>query len=172
MRTGSSGKDGSLWPQRSISSSCLALACCSPSTVKNGTCMPKVPRVLTAGTCVSLFFLSLPLEVAIRFFCKMATALLRSSIARLAASSFCWLSDAFFEISFWRKSTLLCRQLVLRTMLFSIVQTSIPGTSCAYAVLVASAMPTARTRDFSIIIPARSRDAATPPEARGLERLR
>jgi hypothetical protein len=37
-------------------------------------------------------------------FCKIATALLRSSIARLAASSFCWLSDAFFEISYWRKS--------------------------------------------------------------------
>jgi hypothetical protein len=81
----------------------------------------------------------------------MATALLRSSIARLAASRFYWLSDAFFEISFWRKSTLLCRQLVLRTMLFSIVQPSTPGTSCAHAVLVASAMPTARTRGFSIM---------------------
>jgi hypothetical protein len=43
---------------------------CSPSIVKNGTCMPKSARVLTAGTCAPILFLSLPLEVGIRFFAK------------------------------------------------------------------------------------------------------
>src|SRR5580692_11458332 len=33
---------------------------------------------------------------------------------------------------FCRKSTLLCRQLVRRSMVFSTVQISMPGTSCAY----------------------------------------
>src|ERR1700733_2019344 len=34
---------------------------------------------------------------------------------------------------FCRKSTLLCRQLVRRSMVFSTVQISMPGTSCARA---------------------------------------
>jgi hypothetical protein len=37
---------------------------------KNGPCPPKVTQVLTAGTCVPIFFLSLPLEVAVRFVAK------------------------------------------------------------------------------------------------------
>jgi hypothetical protein len=35
---------------------------------EKGPCPPKVTGVLIAGTCVPIFFLSLPLEVAIRFF--------------------------------------------------------------------------------------------------------
>src|ERR1700682_6527790 len=38
-----------------------------------------------------------------------------------------------FLIVFCRKSTLLCRQLVRRSMVFSTVQISMPGTSCAWA---------------------------------------
>jgi hypothetical protein len=52
-------------------------------------------------------------------------------------------------------------------------QTPIPGTSCAHVILVASAMPTASTGGFSIMTPSeRSRDAAMPPEAARLGRLR
>src|SRR5665647_2725499 len=40
-----------------------------------------------------------------------------------------------FAIVFCRKSTLLCRQLVRRSMVFSTVQISMPGTSCAGAVV-------------------------------------
>src|SRR4051812_38210702 len=39
---------------------------------------------------------------------------------------------------FCRKSTLLCRQLVRRSMVFSTVQISMPGTSCARASGIAS----------------------------------
>src|SRR4051812_49256118 len=40
---------------------------------------------------------------------------------------------ASFEMVFCRKITLLCRQLVRRSMVFSTVQISMPGTSCAHA---------------------------------------
>src|ERR1700753_1815492 len=41
---------------------------------------------------------------------------------------------ASLPIVFCRKSTLLCRQEVRRSMVFSTVQISMPGTSCAVAV--------------------------------------
>ena len=48
----------------------------------------------------------------------------------VGASIFCW-SVVSLLIVFCRKSTLLCRQEVRRSIVFSTVQISMPGTSCA-----------------------------------------
>jgi hypothetical protein len=127
------------------------VGCCSPSTVKNETCPPKMTRGFdcrNTRTLFSFFLCRLKLRYAFLQNSNSAFEVIYCTARRV---KFLLAFGRIFRNQFLEKSTLLCRQLVLRTLLFSIVQTSTLGTSCAHAVLVRSAMPMARTRGFRII---------------------